>query len=358
MPWESDNMEKGYTKRRILFFVIILLVAVSIIGILYTRKGKKAETIRTTGVVEGIEVNLSSKVSGRISELCCKEGDRVKEGQIVFELDSEDLRASVEQARARVGMAKEQVMSSRSAIENANANIVSSEADIKTAQSNVEKARAQMEFQKTHRDRYNDLYAKNVIPKESLDQAVTAYNASAADYTSSESGLNSASARRDAALAQLNTSKYQLNASEASLKEAEANLSYNLAKLGDTTVRSPISGAVVFKALEKGETVSPGITVLTIVDLNELYVRVDLEETLIDRITLNGPAHIRTEGTLGTVFKGRVTEIGRYGEFATQRDVLRGRQDIKTFRVKIAIEDSGGLLKPGMTVEVEIPKRM
>jgi len=345
-------------KKRVLFSVIILLIVVSIAGVFYARKGKKAETIRTTGIVEGVEVNLSPKVSGRISELCCKEGDRVKEGQIAFELDSEDLRASVDQTRARVGMAKEQVKSSQSAIENANANIASAEADIKTAQSNVEKARAQMEFQKTHMDRYNDLYAKNVIPKESLDQAVTAYNTSVADYTSSESGLNSASARRDAALAQLNTSKYQLNASEASLKEAEANLSYNLAKLGDTTVRSTISGAVVFKALEKGETVSPGTTVLTIVDLNNLYIRVDLEETLIDSITLNGPARIRTEGTTGTVFKGRVTEIGRYGEFATQRDVIRGRQDIKTFMVKITIEDSRGLLKPGMTVEVEIPKRI
>jgi HlyD family secretion protein len=345
-------------KKRLLFFAIIFLIAVSIAGLLYTRKGKKAETIRTTGIVEGIEVNLSSKVSGRISKLCCKEGDGVEEGQIVFELDSEDLKASVEQARARIGMAKGQVMSSQSAIENANANIASAEADIKTAQSDVEKAMAQMEFQKSHMDRYNELYEKNVLPKESFDQAVTAYHASIADYTSSNSRLNSAHARKDAALAQLNASKYQLNASEASLKEAEANLSYNLAKLADTTVRSPISGAVVFKALEKGETVSPGTTVLTIVDLNDLYVRVDLEETLIDRISLNETTGIRTEGRSGTMFQGKITEIGRYGEFATQRDVLRGRQDIRTFRVKMAIEDSKGLLKPGMTVEVEIPERM
>jgi hypothetical protein len=57
------------------------------------------------------------------------------------------------------------------------------------------------------------------------------------------------------------------------------------------------------------------------------------------------------------VFKGKVSELGRYAEFATQRDVTRGRQDIKTFRVKINIEDSAGLLKPGMTVEVEIPQK-
>ena len=71
---------------------------------------------------------------------------------------------------------------------------------------------------------------------------------------------------------------------------------------------------------------------------------------------LNAVAMIRTEGESKRVFKGRVSEIGRYAEFATQRDVLRGRQDIKTFRVKIDIDDPAGILKPGMTVEAEIMK--
>jgi len=59
----------------------------------------------------------------------------------------------------------------------------------------------------------------------------------------------------------------------------------------------------------------------------------------------------------GKAFRGKVSEIGRYAEFATQRDVTRGRQDIKTFRVKIKIDDKEGILKPGMTVSVEIPKK-
>jgi HlyD family secretion protein len=343
-------------KKRKLFFLILLLILILVAGIFYAKRGKKTEAIRTTGMVEGIEVNLSTKVPGRISEMCCKEGDGVKQGQIVFELDSEDLRASVEQSRARVRVAQEQIKSAQAAIESFNANIASVEADIKTAQSDVEKARAQMEFQNSHMDRFSELYKKNVIPKESFDQAVMAYNTSAEDYASSKAKLNSAYAKKEAALAQLTASKYQLNVSKANLDQSQADLSYNLAKLGDTTIRSPISGVIIFKALEKGETVSPGTTVLTVVDLHDLYVRVDLEETLIDRIALNENAAIRTEGNTGRIFEGRVTEIGRYGEFATQRDVLRGRQDIKTFRVKIAFEDSAGLLKPGMTVEVEIPR--
>ncbi len=343
--------------KKILFSILPLLIAVSIAGWLYHRGGKRDETLRTTGIVEGIEVNLAAKVPGRISELFCKEGDRVREGQVVFKLENDDLRASVDQARARVGMARQQVLSSQAAIDTANASLASAEADIKTAQSDIDKAGTQREFQKAHEDRYNDLYAKKVIPKESLDQAVMAYTASAADYDASLSRMTSARARREAAMAQRNTSKYQFDASKANLQDAEANLAYALAKMGDTTVKSPLAGTVVFKAVQKGETVNSGTTVLTIVDLNALYVRADLEETEIDGLSLNRTATLRTEGNSHAVFKGRVTEIGRYGEFATQRDVLRGRQDIKTFRVKIAVEDARGSLKPGMTVDVEIPKR-
>ncbi len=214
-----------------------------------------------------------------------------------------------------------------------------------------------MELSKSEMDRSNALYKQDFISKESVDLAVAAYNASVADYTSSKSRLASANSKRDAALAQLETAESQLKSVRANLKQSEASLSFNMAKLADMTITSPISGTVVFKSLEKGETVGPGMTILTIVDMKDLYARVDIDETLIDNLALNSKAIIRTEGTIGKPFKGKVYEIGRYAEFATQRDVTRGRQDIKTFRVKIKLEDPGGALKPGMTVEVEIPKK-
>jgi len=168
--------------------------------------------------------------------------------------------------------------------------------------------------------------------------------------------LAAASSKRDATVAQLRTAENQLNSAKASLRQSEATLTYSRAKLAETAIKSPISGIVVFRALEKGETVSPGTTILTIVDVDNLYVRVNIEETMIGGIALNREAVIRTEGAPDRLFKGTVSEIGRYAEFATQKDVARGRQDIKTFKVKIAVPNSGGFLKPGMTVLVEIPK--
>jgi multidrug resistance efflux pump len=344
-------------KKRLIILAIILLLALTILVLFYTRKEKRSEIIHTTGIVEGVEVNFSTKVSGRISEICCNECDKIKAGQTVIKLESEDLRASVEQAKAGVEREKAEVKVAESAIENSKANIQSAEAEIKSSEADQEKASAEMEEAKRKLDRAKVLYKEELISKESFELATTNYDTAAANYRSSKARLTASYSKRDAALAQLNTSISELNSAKARLKEAEANVLYNQARFADTTITSPISGTVVFKALEKGETVSPGMTVLTIVDMEHLYVRVDLEETLIGAVALNSEALIRADGISGRVFKGKVSELGRYAEFATQRDVTRGRQDIKTFRVKINIGDSAGLLKPGMTVEVEIPQK-
>ncbi len=345
-------------KRLSVFFAIIFVMLAAVLIFFYAKSGRRSESIRTTGIVEGIEVNISTKVPGRISEICCEEGDVVKAGNTVIELENDALLASVEDALAGVEKAKAEVRVSGSAIETSKANIASAAADIISAAADVEAVRAQTEEAKRQMDRLIALYKQEVISKQSLDAGITNYDTAVANYASSKARLTAAYSKRDAAVAELSMTESRLKSAKASLRQSEANLAYNRAKLADTTITSPISGTVVFKALEKGEMVTPGVAVLTIVDLDNLYVRVDIDETMIDNVALNSEAVIRTERIAGRVFKGKVTVIGRYAEFATQRDVTRGRQDIKTFRVKIAVKDSAGVLKPGMTVEVEIPKRI
>lgn len=345
-------------KKRIIILAVILLVVVTIFVVFYAFKGEKVEAIRTTGIVEGIEVNLSSKISGRISKICCDEGDRVVKGQVVIELEGADLDASVQQARAGVEKGKAEISAAEAEVENSKANIQNAEAEIKSAEADVEKSRAVMEEAKRKLERATALYKEELISTDSFEIAKTNYDTSVATYQSSQARLSASNAKRNAAIAQLNASMSELSSARARLKESEANLSFYMSKLSDTVIRTPLSGAVIFKSMEKGETVSPGMTILTIVDMENLYVRVDMEETLIGSVALDSKTLIRAEGIPDKIFKGRVSEIGRYAEFATQRDVTRGRQDIKTFRVKIKFADTGGVLKPGMTVEVEIPKKI
>lgn len=345
---------KTWTKRVIAPTVVIIAVFLAIGVSLLSRNGKPP-VFHVTGIIDGIEVNLSSKVAGKISRIGCNEGDKVQAGQVVVTLESDDIKASVEQAMAGVERAKADVKVAESSIENGRANVLAAEAEVKGAAADLEKAGAQMGESRRQADRREDLYNRNLISKESRDQSVTEYAVNAAAYDSSKEKLNAARSRKNVAASQWNAAISQWNSSKARRKEAEANRAFFLSKRDDTSIAAPVTGTVIFKALETGEMVSPGGAVLTIVDLNSLYARVDIDETKIGRVILNGKAFVRVEGVPGKIFEGRISEIGRYGEFATQRDVVRGREDIKTFRVKVRVDDPSGMLKPGMTVDVEIP---
>ncbi len=348
-------MKRG--KKRVLASLLILFAAFAGLYTYYAHKGKAAPAIRVTGIIDGYEVNLASKVAGKISWECCNEGDTVSQGQTAVRLESEDIKASVEQAAAGVDKANADVKTAEAAVKSALANVKSAGADAESARADIDRAFAQMDESKKEMDRSRELYGKEYIAKQSLDQAVAAYDMNAAAYRASKEQLNAANERKSAAEAQLGAAASQRNSAKAALVEAAANLAYYRSKLADTVITSPVTATVIYKSLEAGETVSPGVTVMTIVDLNGLYARVDIDETKIGRVVLGGPAFVRVDGMPRKVFSGKVSEIGRYAEFATQRDVVRGREDIKTFRVKVKLDDPAGLLKPGMTVEVEIPEK-
>jgi multidrug resistance efflux pump len=335
----------------------VLVVAAALLSIRYFSRDPEASSLRTTGIIDGTEVNLSPKVAGRISSICCNEGDRVRKGQVAVALESDDIQASVRQALAGVERARSDVQAAVASAQTTKANLAGAEADVRSAEADLARAREQMEEAKTEADRREELFARNLIPKEARDQAVSAYRVNAAAFEASNGKLEAARAKRDAAAGQIDAAQSRVNASRAAQKESEANLAVSRSKLADTTIAAPIAGTVIFKAFEPGETVSPGETILTVVALDNLYARIDIDETNIGNVVLQGDASVTVEGVPGKVFRGRITEIGRYAGFATQRDVIRGREDIKTFRVKVRVDDPSGILKPGMTVDVEIPKK-
>ncbi|MEW6713668.1 MAG: efflux RND transporter periplasmic adaptor subunit [Nitrospirota bacterium] len=297
--------------------IIILSAAAVVIGIFFIFapyfKDKGSESIRTAGIVQGTEVNITSNIPGKIAELCCREGENITAGSVAASLDSDDFRAAVEQANASVQRAT---------------------ADIKTSEANIETAKARLVEAKLAKERVSNLLQGDLVSR--------------AEFDASEANFNSAAAIHKASVSQLASSK-------ARLQEAEALLSQQKARLDDTIITTPISGVIVFKALETGEYVSPGITIYTIVDMENLWVRIDVEESMIGMIKIGDNALITTDAMPDKKIEGKISEIGRYAEFATQRDVKHGTQDIKTFHVKIHFTDAERFLKPGMTVNVEIP---
>ncbi|MDD5737640.1 MAG: efflux RND transporter periplasmic adaptor subunit [Candidatus Omnitrophica bacterium] len=297
-------MKKKMIKLAVLLAVIAAVAAIAVF--LLPRKLPKG-TFQTTGIIEGTEVNLSPKITERIKEIRFQEGDYVKEGETAILLDPEKKAAEYEQAQANLDVAK---------------------AGERNAAADIEKAKVRITDTKRDLERNTRLLEKKLVAQNDVDKAQTAY---------------------DTAVADLNKAEAQKAYAEAGVKQSEAVLRVAKVNLDDTVINSTISGVVTLRAFEPGEFAAAGSTVLTIVDLGNIWLRVDMEETAVSRVKLGDIVKIKADSLPEKWFTGRVTEINSEGEFATQRDVKRGRQDIKTFRVKVRIDEPKGLLKQGMT---------
>jgi len=274
--------------RRLIRFGILAGVVAGFyfFGRAYLWPPEDRSTIKVVGMVEAPEVNITSRIGGRIKQLDLLEGDHVGKGQVVALIEDIDLRNQ----------------------------LAKSNADLAHAQANLAQAR---------RDLVRDeaLAKANVIATKTRDDAITTVEQDEADVLS-----------------------------------AQANAKFYADQIVDTEIKSPVDGVIVSKALEVGEWVTPGVPILTVDDLSTIWARVDVEETDLGSLYIGKSAQVELPTTPPQIFTGRVMAIGQEGEFATERDVRRGRQDIRTFYVKVQVLQAEGELKPGMTAEVTFPR--
>lgn len=331
-------------KRTLILGIIGIIALFGALGVFLYLKGNKANTpISTAGVIEATEVNIGSKVSGRIKEIRFDEGDRVEKGEILIVLESEEIEAQLHQAEANLQAAKAEQ-------ENIEAGISLAKANISNVEAEIEKTRVIVDDAKRTVERYRDLLEKGILSQSEYDSAKTRYDTALAQ-------LKSTAALHESARAGYNSALAQLKSAEARIRQATAAVTLYESQLKDTIIRSPITGTVILRTFEPGEIVASGVIILTIDDLDNLWARIDLEETKIGRISLDARAIVKANAISERSFTGRVIEIGEEAEFATQRDVTRGRQDIKTFRVKVSVPEGKGVLKPGMTVTVRFEEK-
>lgn len=312
------------------------------------------DVILTTGTVEGEEVNISSKIQGRIITLCGREGDAVKRGDLLVRLASDDLQAKVLLGEAALEKAGADVLVASAALQNSQAGIDNAAAEIRAAEADVQKAGAQKKDAERHLQQMQMLHEKSVVSRESFDVAGTALEAAVANENAAQAKADSARAGHRAALSLKNMAENQILFAEAGVRQAEADLAYQKANLAETEITSPSAGTVVYAALKEGEAVSPGTTILTLIDRSRLTVRIDIDESHLGGLRLGIGAIIRAAANPDQTAEGVVSAINPYAEFATHKDVRGGRQDIKTFRVTIAFKEPDARFNPGMTVSVDL----
>lgn len=331
--------------------VLLFLIAAAYI-LLYREKAPE-DSIASVGVIEATEAEIASKISGRIEWLCCREGDSIEAGASAIRLDARELRARVAEGGAAVAAATEAIEEARVSLENSRVEREALSHEVEAARAEVERTRALANEAKENLARAEGLFKDGYIAKRDLDAARASYDSNAAQLGSATARLRGAEANLRNAAVSIRAAQTRIKAAAARREQAAAEADVLKAQLDDALIISPLNGIVSYKAFEAGEYINPGAVVYTVYDPNDLWARVDIEETHIQNIKIGSAAEIVPAGG-GKSLSGKVIEIGEAGGFATQRDVTRGRPDIKTFRVKVGIQDPQGIVKPGMTVNVKI----
>ena len=343
-------------KKFIRFIGAIFLIAA--IAYYFTTPG--SDSIPLTGIIDGNEVIVSPQITDRIINLTVDEGASVKKGDLIAQLDPKELDASLAAAKANVTSLEEQVSEANHNLswtnEQTDASSNEAAAIVTSTKSQLDQARVALERDQQDLDRMQKLFDKGEISAQQRDHADAAVKMSQANVKSLEDTVKAQTA--GVAVAQANRKQVDMRKSAistviAQLEQARAAQAQVAAQLGYTQVYSPIDGVVSVRVAKQGEVVQAGSPIVVIVDMNDLWVRADVEETYIDSIKIGQKMSVKLPS--GNMIEGNVIFKGVEGDFATQRDVSRTKRDIKTFAIKVAVPNSDKNLFTGMTATVLLP---
>lgn len=286
-------------------------------------RGTMVKSVVATGKIEPItKVEIKSKANGIIEALRVDVGDLVNPGDVLVELDKEQLTARVRQSRANLEAAEAAYTGAQAALEK---NTIEAEGpDVVFAQRSA--ARAQ------------SLSEQNLIAQQGLDDA--------------KSALEMAQNRQRSAKGQLVVARAKVAETNAQVSQARAALESAEEDLRNATIRAPIKGMVLSRDVEIGSPVSSILNmgssatlVMTIGDIQQVFVRGKVDEADIGRVQMNQTARIGVETFKDRKFDGKVTQISPIG---VEKD------NVTTFEVKVSIANPGNALRANMTANAEI----
>ena len=285
--------------------------------------GTMTRSVVATGKIEPItKVEIKSKANGIIERLAVDVDHRVDAGQILAELDKENLNARLREARAN--------------LEAARAALTAAEAQAR--KNEIEAEAPDVAYAKSAHDRAVSLSDQKLISQEALDQA----------RTNHDQALN----RQRAAQSQLLVSRAKIEEARAQVAQAQAAAERAEEELANSTIKAPIHGTVLTRDVEIGSPVSSILNlganatlVMTLGDIAQVFVRGKVDEADIGFVRLGMPARITTESFRDKVFTGKVTQISPIG---VEKD------NVTTFEIEVSIENSGQELTANMTANAEV----
>ncbi len=281
-------------------------------------------------------VNIGANAMGKITKLYVKEGDQIKKGEKLAQLENVQSTADVGAQRAMLSANE--------------ADAIAADAGLKTSIAQLNRDKADLGQKKLDYDRAEGLYRSELISKADYDARKAAYETADANVAQSEARIAQSKAQRDSALGHVTS--------------ARATLTRFSDLLNKTVYTAPFDGTITNLPVHEGETVvmgiqnSPGSTLMTLADLSVITAEVRVDETDIVNVKLGQPAEVTIDAIPKKVFHGTVTEIGdnaiiRSTGVATSQSTT-GTEEAKDFKVVVTLSDPPANLRPGLSSTAKI----
>ncbi len=315
------------------------------------------------GTVDANQVIVSSKVAGRIEHLLVDEGQSVKQGELIAQIDNQDLAAERDSARATLAGLRSQVRQSGETYASTNgetdAQVKNAAAALLAAKASLEESEAVEHQQALDTKRIVTLAEQGVASQQDRDRAEQTLAANRARVRANREQVNAAQATVNAMQARINqaaAAHSNIAATQGQMDSANAKLVGAEVRMDYTRVTSPVNGTVSVRAAREGEVVSVGTPIVTIVDLTQTWVYAAVPETQAQAVKLGDTLDVRMPG--GERVPGKIIAKAAEADFATERDYSRTKRDIRTVRLKLLINNQRETYVPGMTAEVLLPQRL
>ena len=334
------------TRKKVIIAVIVVVILGAAAGAnIYFRREQgpsvTAEAIRTrdleaivsaSGKVQPKrQVNISANQMGRVTRLAVEEGQRVKAGQFLLEIDPRQLEGPLQRGEASVAAARSGLAQAR--------------VGVASAETALEQARAGLELAQQNLKRQQDLWKDGLTTRESLERAQNDVTQRQADVKRGQQDVTSR--------------QQEIETREQQIKQEQAGLSTTRYNLTQIIIQSPMDGIVTRRNIEEGETAivgtmnNAGSQLLTIADMSELEAEVEVDETDIPFIALGQQAKITVDAIEDRTFKGHVTEIGN-SPIQTNNQQSGSQRQATTFKVVITLDEEVPNVRPGFTCTAEI----
>ena len=317
--------------------LVAVLAGAAFYYYIYLNEKRPADTtLKISGNIEAHESLVGFKVQGRIIELPVEEGQMVKAGDLLAKLDQNDYRqqVSMDEATMNTRTAELKLSLAGSRIQ-----------EKKSAEQALIDARADQELKKIDFQRYQALFEKDEVSAQIRDTAAT-------NLKRAQAGFERAMQNYDQVMEGVR--KEQIAINQASVRSALQSLELSRIKLGYTLLQAPSSGVALVRHVEIGEVVSPGTPVVTIADLDHLWLRGYIGETDLGKVKLGQAATVMSDTYPGKSYKGRVSFISSQAEFTPKSVETHKERVTLVYRIKIELDNPGHELKPGMPADATI----